>query len=475
MLPCLIGSLLTSPVSAAPVQELPALGDSASAYVSLQQEHELGRLWLRQLRAQAAVIDDPLAVQFLEHLIYRLIPHSEVQLSDFEFIIVDQRELNAFAVPGGIIGINFGIFLHSADEDELSGVLAHELAHLSQRHFARQLEQSERQSPVAIATLLASILLIATNNLDAGFAGLVGSQAASIQSQLAYSRDWEREADRIGMKTLAAAGLDPYAMPSMFRQMLQASRYNERPPEFLLTHPVTESRVADAADRAEQYPRKPRLTSYEFRLLQNAARLRYQLQPDQQLAFLQQQLERSPRDSTEQAAALYSLASLLLSEQPGQALQQIERIAAPWRDHSATAALKARILQALGRPQEANRSLQEALPFAPGDYLLLSTQAELLLQQNQPAEASRIWKQLSEQRPTSPSVWRQLGSSAAAAGQPSLAYRANAEFLFYTGQQQQALRQMELALKQARNAGDFQQEAALKQRLQSMSAAPARF
>src|SRR5690554_3607997 len=199
---------------AAPAQQLPSLGDSASGYVSLQQEHELGRLWLRQLRAHTNLIESPLAVQFLEQSIYRMVPHSDVQINDFEFVIIDQRELNAFAVPGGIIGINFGLFLHTNDEDELSAVLAHELAHLSQRHFSRQLEEADRQAPIAIATLLASILLIATSNPDAGFAGLIGSQAASIQRQLAYSREWEREADRLGIKILANADLDPTAMPS---------------------------------------------------------------------------------------------------------------------------------------------------------------------------------------------------------------------------------------------------------------------
>src|SRR5690554_7985276 len=111
---------------ATPAQQLPTLGDAASGHISLQQEHDLGRLWLRQLRAHTNVLDDPLAVQFLENTIYRMVPYSEVQINDFEFVIVDQKELNAFAVPGGIIGINFGLFLHTQDEDELSAVLRSE-------------------------------------------------------------------------------------------------------------------------------------------------------------------------------------------------------------------------------------------------------------------------------------------------------------------------------------------------------------
>ena len=341
---------------------------------------------------------------------YRLIPHSEVQISDFEFVIVDRRELNAFAVPGGIIGIHFGIFLHTRDEDELSGVLAHELAHLSQRHFARQLEQADRQGPVAIASLLASILLMAAGSPDAGFAGLIGTQAASIQSQLAYSRDWEREADRLGMKTLAAAGLDPYAMPSMFQRMLQASRFNERPPEFLLTHPVTESRIADAADRAQQYPQQPRLTGYEFRILQNLAQVRYQLRGDQQQQHFSEILKRHPRSSTEHAAALYTLTRLQLEQQPAQALDTLQQIPSPWRDHSATIALRAQALQATGQPELALKAISDALPFSPPtDYNLLFTRANLLRAQNKAADAVLAWRRLTELRPTEPAIWQALG------------------------------------------------------------------
>src|SRR5690606_23967917 len=184
------------PGGALQANELPALGNSASGYVSLQQEHELGRLWLRQLRAQATVVDDPLATQFLEDLMYRLIPHSEVQITDFEFVSVDRRAPNAFAAPGGIIGIHFGIFLHTRDEDELSAVLAPELAPLSQRHLARRLEQAGARGALAVASSLASIPRMPAGSRDAGFPGLTASRAARSQSQRAYRGDSEREGER---------------------------------------------------------------------------------------------------------------------------------------------------------------------------------------------------------------------------------------------------------------------------------------
>lgn len=471
---CLSAALLIPSVSGKVcADDLPQLGDSASGYVSLQQEYRLGRIWLRQLRAHAQTLDDALLTTFLENEIFRLIPHSDVPHPQFEFVIVDSPNLNAFAVPGGIIGINFGLLLYTRDEDELSAVLAHELAHLSQRHYARQIEQSQRQEPVAIATLLASILLIATNNADAGFAGLMTSQAASIQSQLAFSRDWEQEADRIGIKTLVSAGLDPQAMSSMFEQMLQANRFSGRPPEFLLTHPVTESRVAEAADRAEPFPRKPRLTSLEFLILKQAAQRRYRLTKDNQNTWFEEVRTRNKKTSVQYAAASYNLARIALEmEQPQQGLTYLSDIGSPWNQHPAVAALQAQLLDAEGKTAEAIETLNKALPYAPESLVLLTSKADILRRNGQAAAATGILKQLSASRSTDPAVWRRLGETAGDAGQTVLAFRANGEYLFYSGRQNQALRQMELALKEAKKAGDFQQEAIISQRLQVMAASP---
>ena len=159
----IIYTALSAQLSFSASNDLPELGDSTSGLVSQTQEHQLGRIWLRQLRAQTRTINDPITLSFIEDLIFRLAPHSEVRDHRFEFVVIDQGDLNAFAVPGGIIGINMGIFLHATDEDEISSILAHELAHLSQRHFARQIENSKRQAPIALASLLASILLMASN------------------------------------------------------------------------------------------------------------------------------------------------------------------------------------------------------------------------------------------------------------------------------------------------------------------------
>lgn len=462
-------SVLAQPSAHAAHNDLPILGDATSGYVSQTQEFYLGRAWLRQLRAQANTINDPLTISFVEDLIYRLAPHSEVRDTRFEFVVIDQGELNAFAVPGGIIGINAGIFLYANDEDEISGVLAHELSHLSQRHFARQIENAERQAPIAIASLLASILLIATNNADAGFAGLIGSQAAAAQTQLSYSRDWEREADRNGMKTLVSSGLDPHAMPSMFEQMLAANRYNERPPEFLLTHPITDTRISDAANRAEAYPIKPRTRSFNFLILQQRAMIRYRLPANEQIAFFNRELSKS-HDQKEQDSYRYTLAWIYQQErQYTKSLELINSLSKSHRDQPSVTILKAEILSQLKRANEAIRLLEQAYVLRPDSYPIAMSLAKIKTDNQQAKSALPDIKRWAERRGTDPIVWDQLADTAHKADNLALAYRARSEFFFLYGQKNKALGQLQQAIKKAEESKNYQQQAALKERLLQMS------
>ncbi|MDO6682779.1 M48 family metalloprotease [Oceanobacter sp. 5_MG-2023] len=451
--------------------DLPALGDAASSIVSLQEEYELGRAWLRQLHAHARTIDDPLSIEFIENLVFRMIPHSGAPQQDFDFVIIDKKELNAFAVPGGVIGINLGLLLYTRDEDEIAAVLAHELAHLSQRHFARQVERAEQQQPMAIATLLASILLIATNNADAGFAGLMASQAASIQSQLAYSRDWEREADRIGINTLAESGFDPQAMPSMFNQMMAAGRLGKKPPEFLLTHPLTLNRVSDAAARAEGYSSQPRHLSFDFAILKNRARIRYQLSDKQVAATFTPEAEATDNSSLTRNAARYSLAEYALQHQDNAtALQQLNQLDASYQQSPAALALLAKTLTATNQAPKALEMLTLALTYHPGSYLLISTRANVLAALGRAEEAVNSLRPLTEQRPTTPALWFQLSQLAAQASHTVLTYQASAEYWYLNGDYTKASRQMDLAIAEAAKKKDFQRQEALKERLKGMAA-----
>src|SRR5690554_689520 len=191
-----LACLLAQPALA---DDLPSLGDSSSSIVSPEQEHQLGRAWLSLLRGQIRQLSDPLVKDYLERSVYRLAETSQLQDRRLEFVLLESPQLNAFAAPGGIIGVNGGLFIHAQTEAEFASVLAHELAHLSQRHFARGLEAQQRMQLPLMAAMLPGVIAAAAGAGDAAIAAIASGQAAAIQSQRSFSRQNEQEADRIGL------------------------------------------------------------------------------------------------------------------------------------------------------------------------------------------------------------------------------------------------------------------------------------
>ncbi|MEM1114086.1 MAG: M48 family metalloprotease, partial [Pseudomonadota bacterium] len=224
----ILGTLLSLSTMAAQT-ELPSFGEGNA--VSLSQEYLLGRAWLMSFRRQAPILNDPLLEDYVEELVYRLAVSSQLRERRLELVLVDNRSINAFAVPGGVVGVHNGLILQAETEAQLASVLGHELAHLSKRHFSRGLENQQRSSKMSTAGLLAGLVLVATGGGEAGMAAMAGSQAAAMDSQLSYSRLHEQEADRIGMQNLVNAGMDPGASARMFEIMLRESRLYSRPPE----------------------------------------------------------------------------------------------------------------------------------------------------------------------------------------------------------------------------------------------------
>lgn len=254
----LIGSLFALlSVSSQAVNEaivLPELGDNSAGLMSAKDEKALGQSWLKSFRSSVTLESDPIIFEYLENLLFRLASYSQLNDKDLHLVVVRNPNINAFAVPGGVIGVNSGLLLYAETEGQLASVLSHELAHLSQRHFSRSVEADKGTSLTTLAGMLAGIALAVANESEAAQAAIIGSQAAALDAKLRYSRMHEREADRMGMKTLVDAGYSGNSAAAMFKQMLNASRlYGNKTPEFLLTHPITESRIADAKNRARQY------------------------------------------------------------------------------------------------------------------------------------------------------------------------------------------------------------------------------
>ncbi|MHB1240983.1 MAG: beta-barrel assembly-enhancing protease [Gammaproteobacteria bacterium] len=234
--------------------DLPDMGDPSATAITPHQERELGQEFMRQARQQLPIMDDPLLNEYLNSLGARLVSNSDDAGQPFTFFLIDDPVINAFAVPGGFIGVDSGLLLTTQSESELASVLSHEIAHITQHHMARGLADARRLSIPTAAALLAAILL-ATQNPEMGTAAIAASQAGAIQHQINFTRADEEEADRIGIGILARSGFDPSAMGDFFRRLAQATRYQgPQLPPFLLDHPVTVDRIADARARAAQYP-----------------------------------------------------------------------------------------------------------------------------------------------------------------------------------------------------------------------------
>ena len=167
---------------------LPTLGGVGGGLISDQQEAAIGRQVMQSLRRSAEQINDPLVVDYLASVVYRLVPYAPLENRDLKMVVIDSPAINAFAVPGGIIGVNGGLFLNAETEQQFASVMAHELAHLSQRHFARRMEQQETSAPMTIAGMLAGIILSAVTKSDVGIAAIAGTQALAVQNMLQYSR-----------------------------------------------------------------------------------------------------------------------------------------------------------------------------------------------------------------------------------------------------------------------------------------------
>jgi predicted Zn-dependent protease len=258
-------------------QDLPDLGSPATAAVSLEEEYQVGTMWARQMRAQGQVLEDPEVSDYIQEIGHSLSSHAEEGQHQFNYFVVRDPVINAFAMPGGFIAINSGLILATRNENELAGVMAHETAHVTQRHLVRGMIDQTHAGLVSTAAMLAAILLGATagrGDPSAMEGAILATQGAAIQHQINYTRTQEFEADRIGIGTMASAGYDPLAMASFFEALERNSPEPSRVKaiEFLIDHPLSAERVAEARNRAELIGRIYHTDSLTYRLIRERLR-----------------------------------------------------------------------------------------------------------------------------------------------------------------------------------------------------------
>ncbi|MCP8686924.1 M48 family metalloprotease [Marinobacterium sedimentorum] len=443
--PLLLGLLLSMPPLTQAAQNLPTIGDTSSSIVSLSQEARLGDTWGRMLRGRAKLLEDPIIYSYLEDLLWKLAANSALQQPQLELIVVDNPTLNAFAVPGGIVGIHGGLLLSAEAEDELASVLAHELAHLSQRHFAQQLEEERRNRPFMMAAVLGSILVAAVD-AQAGAAALSSTLGANELARLSFSRQNEQEADRLGMTALASSDIDPSAMPRMFERMQRSMRfYGDRPPEFLLTHPVTQSRIADSLNRAAQLPAPAiQRQSPEFDIARTRLQIHYADRPGAILASFEAQAQSSGSNR-----AYYGLAmAASATGDHTRALKALDKLDSTWQQHLYVRISRAEILHSAERDSEAEQILSELNQLYPNNLPVQKTYARLLQDMEKPARAAHLYESLLRRYPNDIDSRFNLAESYGLEQQILRVHEARIEYFLRTADVDKALRQVDFALKE---------------------------
>lgn len=438
-------SLCWSPLSNAQNEyNLPSLGDNSSAIVSPQKEYELGQAWLRSFRSRVPANSDALTYTYLEDLLNKLARYSQLNDRKLDLIVVNNPTINAFAVPGGVVGVHTGLLLNSESEAQLASVLSHELAHLSQRHFARGVEKSRQNSVPFLAAMLASLVIAATTGSDAGLAALSATQAAALDSRLRFSRQNEQEADRIGMQTMIAADMDPYGMAEMFERIQRSTRYSRRPPEFLLTHPVTESRIADALNRASNQPRRQYQGNLEFHLMRARAILLHSESAEQAVKRFRSELE---GESLSEEASRYGLVlALIKSHQYFEAGETLEPLLQTDPQKVPYIMAQADVLAGYDDFNGALALLETQLQLQPNNHPLTVRYAELLMENGDYPRCEEVLQEHIKRRPKDDYVWYLLAEAHGLAGNIYGVHTARAEFFILNGVFDKAKRQLQNAL-----------------------------
>lgn len=420
--------------------QLPDIGESSGSVISPDQERGLGERLMRRLRQDLLVVDDPLLHSYIQSLGERLVSHSHRPAGEFTFFIVNDAAINAFAAPGGYIGVNSGLLLTTENESELAAVLAHEITHVTQRHMARTYEAAGRYQVAAALAILAAIL-VGGESEQLAQAAIAGGAAASVQMQIDFTRANEREADRLGIQTLAAAGYDPDSMATFFERMQRTSRlYGARPPEFLSTHPVTSARIAESRSLAKSYRVNKGADRTQYDLMR--ARLRV-LTSDNPLRAQEEFQRALKQESPPTPATRYGYALALLGAGDGaRAREQAELLLKHDPDRIAYLTLKARADMERGASREALSTFERALLNYPNDYPLTYFYAEALLQAGEPKKAREILQDYMHNRTPNAAVRRLYAQAASAAGHLAEAYRSMAEYYFLTGQTHAAIDQL---------------------------------
>jgi predicted Zn-dependent protease len=457
--------LITGGVVRAESIVLPDLGDESLAAISPAQERKLGEDFMRQARRSLRFVEDPEINDYIQRLGLRLVAHSDATQKDFRFFVVEDATINAFAIPGGFVGVHTGLILHTDSESELASVMAHETAHVTQRHIPRLIVEEQRIALPAMAALLASILLAGSGRAG-GEAGIALTTAAVAQKGINFTRTFEEEADRIGMNILTQASFDPRAMPVFFERLQNVNRYNDTSlPEFLRTHPVTTNRIADARNRAERLPRRNVVDSSEFHHVRAKLRALAPGNPVEIARGFRDNLTQGKYRDADAERYGYALA-LMRSKDMAGARTELGKLLARYPNRPYYRIAQAEVEMAAGKFSEGVALYAAAYRKAPDSLPVARQYAAALLKTDQARTAETVLKPLLRANPDDPGLYKMMAAAAGAAGARVEAHQALAEHYYLSGNPGAAVEQLQIA---GRFAGDnFYLQSSIEARLKAI-------
>ena len=455
-----------------PPAQLPDLGDAGGSDLSLQTERKIGESIVRDIRLrEPSYLDDPEVTEYLYGLSARLSNAGAGPHRDFELFAIREASINAFALPGGFIGVHTGLIVATDNESELASVLGHEMAHVTQRHIARQIGiEKQMQLPMMIA--MAAALLMARSRPDLATGATVAAQGGAIQTQLSFSRDFEREADRIGFQTLAGAGFDARAMGTFFEKLQRYSRIMDSGsiPSYLRSHPVTSERISESQNRAESMPYRQRADPLEYHLVR--AKLRVEA-ADVHEAVKSFTEAVNDRRFANEPGARYGLAlALLRAKEPKPAEAEITRMRAGGVASPMVDTLAARVRLALGDHAGALAILNGAMARFPHRRPVLYAILGMLQQQGRFDEVLATLAEPLRLYPRDPKLHEARARAYAGQGKRLLQHQAQAEFYILQGSLPAAIEQLQLA--QTSGDGNFYDLSVVDARLKELRAEHAR-
>ena len=442
--------------------ELPDMGDSSGTIISPAEEREFGEEFFRSLHSQITINQDAEIQEYIQTIGQKLAANSDAPGHPFHFFVVMENDINAFAGPGGYIGVNSGLILITEAESELASVMAHEISHVTQRHLFRAAEAAGRLSiPTAAATLAA--ILLGTQSPAMGQAAIMAIMAGSVQFQINFTRENEEEADRVGMQTLARSQFDPRSMPTFFERLQQSTRYyGQAIPEFLRTHPVTTSRISDTRGRAETYPYKQYPDSLGYQLTKAKIRVLTTTDTASVHEYFKSKLTQGTAE--QRTVARYGMGLIALKEEKYKEAESVfQALTLQYPEQPQYASALARTaLDAQNYNTAANR-YQKLIEQFPDNAAIKLEYINALLKVGKTEQARKNLFSLNPITQKMPIYWQLLAQAYSDLNQPAESHRYLAEYYYAMGQTQNAILQIKLA--QESKGLNFQLSSILNERL----------